>query len=344
MPSAIPIQNIYYLFCYAWNRLEEGNVVDVGAVDSPELVDLLAKVLIGGIEHLIRRGIDRQYVEQEEVLPVVRGRIGISESMMLALRRAPRVHCVFDELSIDIVPNQILKATLVRLAGASNIHPDNAHRLRSVAKQFRGVSDIRLRSHHFQQVLIRRHNAFYGFLMNVCELVYDLMLPTEGGQGSRFADILRDERKMALVFQAFVRNFLKLEQSKYAVSAIQLEWDVSGDPGAIRLLPTMNTDIFLSSAVDKIIVDTKYYRDAMQERFENRTIHSGNLYQLFSYVKNAEKRGVEFAHARGVLLYPMVGECLDVVVVAQGHELRAVTINLNQEWNNVRRDLLRIFQ
>ena len=57
MSYPIPIENLDYLFCYAWNRLDEGRVVDVGRVESPELVDLFAKVLLGGVEHVLRRGI-----------------------------------------------------------------------------------------------------------------------------------------------------------------------------------------------------------------------------------------------------------------------------------------------
>ena len=59
MDSAIPVQNVYYLLCYAWNKLEEREVVDVATLDSTRLVDLFAKVLLGGTRHLIRRGFDR---------------------------------------------------------------------------------------------------------------------------------------------------------------------------------------------------------------------------------------------------------------------------------------------
>ena len=48
--ATIPIQNLYYLFLYAWNRLEEGQAVGVAGVDSPELVDLFGKVLAGRAE------------------------------------------------------------------------------------------------------------------------------------------------------------------------------------------------------------------------------------------------------------------------------------------------------
>ena len=41
----IPIQNIYYLLCYAWDKLEEKELIDVDPVGMTELVDLFARVL-----------------------------------------------------------------------------------------------------------------------------------------------------------------------------------------------------------------------------------------------------------------------------------------------------------
>ena len=39
----IPIQNIYYLLCYAWDKLTEKEVVGVEAIDTTTLADLFAR-------------------------------------------------------------------------------------------------------------------------------------------------------------------------------------------------------------------------------------------------------------------------------------------------------------
>ncbi len=48
----IPILNIYYLLCYAWNKLDEGEVLSLQIEDDAPLADLLfrlwAKVFTGG--------------------------------------------------------------------------------------------------------------------------------------------------------------------------------------------------------------------------------------------------------------------------------------------------------
>ena len=38
----IPIKNLYYLLCYSWDQLEQGQLVDVANCPSTELVDLFA--------------------------------------------------------------------------------------------------------------------------------------------------------------------------------------------------------------------------------------------------------------------------------------------------------------
>ena len=52
----IPITNIYYLLCYAWSHVEEGDVVRLEELGGLERVhDLLGKVLAEGTFRLIRR-------------------------------------------------------------------------------------------------------------------------------------------------------------------------------------------------------------------------------------------------------------------------------------------------
>jgi 5-methylcytosine-specific restriction enzyme subunit McrC len=344
MEHAIPIQNLYFIFCYAWKRLEESKVIDVGGVDSPELFDLFATVLIAGIKHLMRRILDRGYIPFTEQLSTLRGRVQVYESMKLSLRRSPGLICEFDELSYDILHNQILKATIIRLIETVGLDKNNAHQLRIILKSFNGVRTIRLSSHTFRQVQIHRNNGFYAFLISVCELIHYATLPQQGGRGYWFSDIVRDEKKMPFVFQEFVRNFFAIE-SEFNVTPLALRWDaVSDDVESLKMLPTMATDIHLEKGQRRIIIDTKYYKEPLQEHHGKQSIHSAHLYQLFSYLKNAEARDSTYLNAEGVLLYPAVGEKLAVKVNIQGHPVQINSINLDQPWQMIRADLLGVLK
>lgn len=78
---AIPIENIYFLLCYAWNKLDEKERVDVSIDDKTELLDLFAKVLITSSKLLLKRGIDKSYIDHQEEISGVKGKIEISQTL-----------------------------------------------------------------------------------------------------------------------------------------------------------------------------------------------------------------------------------------------------------------------
>ena len=68
----------------------------------------------------------------------------------------------------------------------------------------------------------------------------------------------------------------------------------------------MKTDITLHKGDRTLIIDTKYYGKMMQEQFDKQTIHSGNLYQIFTYVKNRDMDNT--GKVLGMLLYARTQE------------------------------------
>ena len=93
---AIPIANIYYLFCYAWDHVEERDVVRVQDLEGLDKVhDLLGKVLAQGIFRLIRRSIDHGYRDVREELPGIRGKIAVGETAKRGLRARGQVACEY---------------------------------------------------------------------------------------------------------------------------------------------------------------------------------------------------------------------------------------------------------
>jgi 5-methylcytosine-specific restriction enzyme subunit McrC len=336
----IPILNIYYLLSYAWDRLEESELVDISALPSSELVDLFARVLGNGVSHALRRGLDRGYISYEADIPAIRGKLQIAATEKRALRRTGRAVCAFDELSYDISSNQIIKATLRTLLRA-DIDPSNRALIGELTRKLKDVEDIRLTAGHFRTIQIHRNNSFYGFLLQVCALIYDNLLPDEKTGKVRFRDFVRDKRAMALLFQEFVFNFLRKEQTSYSVSSPQLRWyKASGEEAALKLLPIMRTDIVLADSTRSIIIDTKFYSETLQSGQHKETFWSHNVYQLYAYMRNMQALHGGRAAVEGVLLYPTVGSSLDVALTIDGHRLRVRTVDLSQPWQQIRQSLL----
>src|SRR5688500_14034790 len=123
MARPIPVQNIYYLLLYAWNRLPEGKTVNVSGVTSPDLPNLLAKVLLEGTRHLLRRGLDRDYIGRDEDLTRPRGRLLLSDTINRGLLSRVQLACNTDDLSHHVLQNSILKTTIEQLSKTNEIEP-----------------------------------------------------------------------------------------------------------------------------------------------------------------------------------------------------------------------------
>jgi len=336
----IPIQNIYYLLCYAWNKLEEGAIVNVTGIETNKLCDLFAKVLIGGTSRLLKMGLDRGYVSQHAAVPGVKGRIDFGGSLKKQLLKNARIQCEFDELSHNVLHNQILKSTIHKLALVEELDQSLKDQLLSLYRRFSEIDNIPLSKKLFSRVQLNRNNSFYDFLLKICELVNENLLPSEQKGQSKFRDFVRQERQMGILFEEFVRNFYKIEQNIYKVYREDIIWDITA--GDKSFLPKMQTDISLEGTEKKIIVDTKYYLEALTEHYDKEKIKSENMYQMFAYLKNIETTSEINRKCAGILLYPTVTKQLDINVTTHGHDVSFKTINLNQEWPRIEKDLLAV--
>ena len=338
----IPIQNIYFLLCYAWNHLQEVQYAEARSENCNKVWDLLAKVLIRSSQQLVKRGLHRSYVLRHESLVRPKGKILAAEEI-----RRPRFGnlartCEYDDLSPDILPNQIINATFHLLLRHDGLDPSILKELREWAPFWAKFERPKVTPRTFRRLHIHRNMRHYRFVLNICELIHREYLPENGEGSSHFRDFLREEATMSTLFEQFVRNFLTKEQSTYRVTASQVKWDTDSTrstTGGIRLLPTMQTDVFLQSSDDKLIIDCKYYQKSFQNTYETNKFHSGNLYQILSYLTNQSVQP-GFEDVRGMLLYPTVDESFDEHVTIQGNQIRIVTINLDQDWEGVSRDLL----
>ena len=331
----IPIKNIYYLLCYAWNKLEEGELVDVSAEDESDLLNLLSRVLVNGTKMLLKRGINKQYLTENEVYQGIKGKVNITDSLRKNLFSKGFSICEFDEISADILPNQILKTTLQNLIKTTKLSPVLKQEIRTIIYRLHEVSEIILTDGVFHQVQINRNNSFYAFLLNISELIYKNLLINQETGNFQFKDFLRDERQMAILFEEFIRNFYKIEAPEAKVFREDLRWKMAGE--AHHFLPKMQTDISIKINDRKLIIDAKYYKETLQKYYDSEKIHSQHLYQLFAYLKNQED-----TKAEGILIYPTVQKSLSLTYIHEKHTIRIETLNLNQDWQIVKADLLRI--
>ena len=336
----IPVRNIYYLLCYAWDHVGEGETVDVGSEKFGGLVDLFAKVLNEGVSRLVSRGLDRDYLAVHEDIRGLKGKLDLATTVKRNLLLNGKTHCAFDELSYDVPQNRILKATLRCLTLVAALDPAERRRTERLYRKLDAVSDVRLTASLFRTVQIHRNNRFYRFLLHLCRIIHENLLVNEEDGTAQFHDFREDEQKMGLVFQQFVKTFCERETA-YRVSAPRIDWfGAEGSETDLQHLPGMQTDIVLRSLERTVIVDTKFYSSPLDTRFGVERAKSGHLYQIFAYVTNwAAAASSDEPGPEGWLLYAAVDGDFDYRFELVGQRIRACSINLSRRWKEIETDL-----
>jgi 5-methylcytosine-specific restriction enzyme subunit McrC len=180
--AEIPIANIYYLLCYAWMCWRK-TLADVDALDSTDLLDLFARVLVNGTRR--HSGVGWIAVTSTPGrIPGVRGKLLVTDACDLL--RHGRTACAWDELEYDTLPNRILKTTFQRLRDAAELDKGTRPDVHDLLRWLTPVQPIDLRAEHFRRVQLHRNNRLYGFLLHICEFIHEHWLPSEHGHARRF--------------------------------------------------------------------------------------------------------------------------------------------------------------
>lgn len=343
----IPILNVYYLLCYAWGFIQEQTVSKLESLkELTHTKDLLGKLLSSGVNHLVRRGLERGYIFSEEEYVGIRGKLKLSETIKRSIQIHGRTVCEYDELSADVLPNQILRATLKLLVdGDSNLDGRIKKDVHWALLRLRDVSDIRLIGNTFSHIQISGNSRLYRFLIAICQMLYENSLVDEDAGSTPFYDFRQNDIQMWRLFERFVIEFFKREQQEFAIKGqTEIEWGqkASKDEASNALIPSMFADVILESEERRIILDTKYYRHAVTRGSDQyaRKLHSVNLYQLLAYLRNRQATNPHGPKHEGILLYPEVDSPLRADVELEGFRIQARTLNLNQAWQEIHQEML----
>ena len=142
-----------------------------------------------------------------------------------------------------------------------------------------------------------------------------------------------DEQRMCRLFEKFIMEYYSKRFPALGVSASQIPWAL--DDGMGTMLPVMHSDIMLLRKNEVLIIDAKYYSHTTQVQYDVHSLHSGNLYQIFTYVKNRDSEFGEKAHkVSGMLLYAKTDETIqpDNTYLMSGNRISVKTLDLNMEF------------
>jgi 5-methylcytosine-specific restriction enzyme subunit McrC len=331
------------MLAYAFRVLNEASYTSVSTEEFENVSDLLAAILAKGISNQIRRGLGKEYINKEDILYSPLGRIDITSSVKKQTLRKRQLVCDFDEFTENVYINQILKTTSMLLLRSRVVKPERKKVLREILSYFCKVDGLDPKRINWAKISYHRNNATYKMLINICFLIIEGLLLTENDGSKKLARYL-DDQQMYRLFEHFVLEYYRKHYPHYSVAAAQIDWIT--DDGKIEYLPVMQTDITIEYAGKILIIDTKYYGHTMQYNrlYDSRTVHSGNLYQIFTYVKNRDK--TYSGDVSGVLLYAKTDEKItpNCDYVMGGNRIGVKTLDLNLDFTKIKFQLDELVQ
>lgn len=327
--KSILIKNIYHMLSYAFQTLNQENYEDVTVESFDEMYDLLAAILAKGIGIQLKQGLYREYINRQEELSVMRGKINMPGTIKNRLAHERVLTCDFDELSENNLFNQIIKTTVTLLLRNAKVKSEYKDDLKKKMLFFSNVDTLEPTSIKWSAIRFQRNNQTYRMLISICQLIIEGMLITTDAGDYRLASFV-DEQRMCRLFEKFILEYYSRHYPELTVSASQIPWSV--DDGIRTMLPVMQSDIHLQMGNIVLIIDAKYYSHTTQTQYDKHTLHSNNMYQIFTYVKNRDYDfGDEKHKVSGMLLYAKTEEEIQPGNVYQmhGNQITVRTLDLN---------------
>lgn len=336
MATKIPLRNIWLLFLYAADLVHVKDQWKVAPESAKDLPELVARLLVHVVEQRLRRNLSRGYLPKHAVLPRVRGRIDILQTVTGQLLERGHIACSFEEHTMHTPRNRLVRAALDYLAicveDAEVVH---ACRSLSLALGRLGVGSAKPSRAEMAADQIGRNEAPDLLMVNLARMAFETLIPSEQEGGTNALKADTSPHLVRRLFEQAVANALRLElepQGWQVRAGRRLKWPVnSASNSVLSYLPSMQTDIELTHHAQrrKVVIDTKFTHIFAATQYRDEVLKSGYLYQLYAYLRTQEEIGLEKGwKSEGMLLHPQVDGVIDEHIDLQGHRMRFKTINL----------------
>jgi 5-methylcytosine-specific restriction enzyme subunit McrC len=261
-----------------------------------DLLEVLIRLFCDKLFAALHLGLPRRYLDYENDLAALRGRLDVKRQFTTLAMSPQRLACRYEDLSIDIALNQVLKAAIRQLRGISR-SSENQRRLIELEFAFADVSMVTAKALPWQNVVLDRTNTDWHDLLRLAQvLLGSRFQTTTSGDDQGFSLLF----EMNVLFEEFVGRVLKRSlcgpelrvtlqgPRKFALS------EINGNVSSFVTKPDIVVHRYAKPAM---IIDTKWkgLRRAIDD--PKQGVSQADLYQMISY---GQIYGIE----RLMLLYP----------------------------------------
>ena len=277
--------------------IEAGSMTQLGW-QRETVLELLIRLFCGKLTDAVRQGMPRHYLEHEDDLPALRGRLNVTRQFSALAVSPQKLACRFDALSPDIALNQVMRAVVDKLSRLSG-SPDNQRALRELSFVYADVDDIPPSALRWDRIVLDRTSRRWRDLLSLARLfLSDKHQQTSTGTIEGHALLF----EMNVLFERYVERILSraLAGTGLRVSSQGGHRDClyEGDTGRFRTRPDL---IVRDTNGIALIIDTKWKRMTPRIDDPKQGVSQADVYQLMAYGRLYDCPNV-------VLLYPHHGD------------------------------------
>ncbi len=268
-------------------ELLHGN--DVSVTTGQSFVEVVARLFLAEIDQVLKRGLRKEYVEQEATEKHLRGQLDLQRQLQRQGTTGTEFECRYDELSHDVVENKLLLDAIHRLrplVTESGLSSD-LNRYRGRLEQ--RIEHERMTIEDFDAVSITRLNDYYEDVIELAELIFrQVFVEDLSGLEQQFSSLLINlEQTFESVVYEGVRSVVDRERYDVRDDPVGYLLEDADERGHLQMTP----DFYIRDRESQEIVfvgDAKWKVDSSPARED--------LYQIGSY---QAKFGTP-----GLLVYP----------------------------------------
>jgi 5-methylcytosine-specific restriction enzyme subunit McrC len=136
----LPIGRIFYLLGFGGRFEWRDDLVPYDT--ATDLVHVLADAFVRQADRALGRGVIQGYVERDDELAVVRGRMRYREQVTRRFGQITPLLVRYDDFTIDVAENQLVRAAATILRRVPDLDPIVARGLRAIMQRLDDVSDL----------------------------------------------------------------------------------------------------------------------------------------------------------------------------------------------------------
>ena len=306
----VPVRNFFVMLAIAFD-LEPSFLQETTSFQEiDQIFEFVISYFADLVDHQIQRGLYRTYVEREENLAAVRGRIAIAEDVRQNSVLRQRTYCHFTEFTWDNPDNQIVRQ-VAHMVGGWAQSSGLRFRLHQIDRRMAEVSPVTHSASVIDRFSYHRLNAEYRPIHQMCRLFLEGSTLSEDRGRFDFRTFIFD---MNSLFESFVSKLL----ARHAPPNLAIDLQ-SYNRLDVEKLVVIRPDVLVykNGAVHRVI-DCKY------KRLKESESKNHDLYQLHAYCTALDC-------LEGLLIYPRHLDLVDFTYHIRNTNIaiRQVSIDLN---------------